>query len=118
MVIKISEEELKFFENIFYLGIGEANPEDINKGLLVLEKIEDIINENKKLEKYYCKRNDCCGRLKENKKITDSEVLIEFEMWLQKELKIYAKHSRYTKTYCSVLGYVLNKLQKLKGDKE
>ncbi len=42
-----------------------------------------LYKENKELKKYCCKRNDCGGRLKENHKPTDNEVLTEFEKWLE-----------------------------------
>ena len=79
---------------------------------------EQLQQENKELKKFLCKRNDCAGRLKKNNKLTDSEVLVEFDKWLEsqkKELDIVNPFDR-----CKLLTICehLNKLQELKEGKK
>ncbi len=72
-------------EKIIDYVIGEQPLSD--EQLEFLNYIEQLKRENKELKKYCCKRNDCGGRIKENHKLTDSEVLTKFEKWLEEEIK-------------------------------
>ena len=87
--------------------------------------IEQLQKENEKLKKYCCKRNECSGRLKDNYKLTDSEVLTEFEKWLEEEINIIED------TYSQINGNYMrmqpildtfkkckDRLQELKGGKK
>ena len=82
----------------------------------VLTEILKLKSENEELKKYCCKRNDCCGRIKENNKPTDSEVLTEFEKWLDNKINFYKNnfqgysYERYKE--------ILDKLQELKEGKK
>ena len=91
-------------------------------------KIEQLQQENKELKKYCCKRNDCSGRLKENNKLTDNEVLTEFEKWLEYQIRQCEKETNpkqfsehdieiTTNTMCR-FQQCLNKLQELKEGKK
>ena len=91
------------------------------------ETSQDIMyemqQENEELKKYYCKRNDCAGRLKENNKPTDSEVLTKFEKWINLKMKQTKEYD--TKNYhndikliISTYQFVLDKLQELKEGKK
>lgn len=118
MVIKMSEEELKFFENIFFLGIGEANPNDVNKGILVFEKIEDIINENKKYKKVLEKNSTikiAGASENEDKYLTVQNILIEFEKYLKQMMNLYKISNQ--EFYYEIFNGIYAKLQELKGDK-
>ena len=74
--------------------------------------IIDLEQENKELKKYCCKRNDCGGRLKENHKPTDNEILTEFEKWLEEY-----KHEVGIDEYVTI-QIILDKLQELKEGKK
>ena len=100
-------------EKIIDYVIGEQPLSD--EQLEFLNYIEQLKRENKELKKYCCKRNDCGGRIKENHKLTDSEVLTKFEKWLEKEL--------FNKTqihfqYSLALRRCYDKLQELKEGKK
>lgn len=93
----------------------------------LIECIEQLENKNKELKKYYCKRNDCSGRLKENNKLTDSEILTEFEKWLEEEIEKENKQFDFCFSdeaqcrqieHIGYLEFVLKKLQKLKEGKK
>ena len=48
--------------------------------------VEQLQKENEELKKYCCKRNDCGGRIKENNKPTDAEVLERLETWCKTQI--------------------------------
>ena len=50
---------------------------------------KELQQENEKLKKYCCKRNDCSGRLIHNNKLTDSEILTKFEKWLEEQINYW-----------------------------
>ena len=87
----------------------------------VLSEILKLKSENEELKKYCCKRNDCGGRIKENNKPTDSEVLTEFEKWLEEAkecIKFPVLHAE--NIYARNVGYYFalkdckDKIQELK----
>ena len=80
----------------------------------ILQIIRFLLEENEELKKYCCKRNDCVGRLKENHKLTDSEILIEFEKWLMSEKIMFYRGS--DGEILISYGEVRYKLQELKGE--
>ncbi len=82
---------------------------DIENAKVLLKYVEQLQMENEELKKYCCKRNDCVGRLKQNNKLTDSEILIEFEKWLWGKLNIKPANKIYA-------SECLEKLQELKGE--
>ena len=87
-------EEIKQLIDYLQIFVNDDRKEITKYGLeisqdntkLLLNYIEQLQQENEELKKYCCKRNDCGGRLKENHKLTDSEVLTKFEKWLENEL--------------------------------
>ena len=87
--------------------------------------IERLQQKNKELKKYCCKRNDCGGRLKENNKFTDSEILTKLEKWLEEKKNSFVFSNNDTEyKQARDIGFYfgftesLDKLRKLKcGDK-
>ena len=79
----MSEIKIEDYEQYWQKGGTYVLPVEVFNDLFY--DIEQLKRENKELKKYCCKRNDCGGRIKENHKLTDSEVLTEFEKWLEEE---------------------------------
>ncbi len=110
----MSEEETKKI-------IDTIKQEEFPYALAIAKAYEKLEQENKKLKKYICKRNDCGGRLKENHKLTDSEVLVEFEHWfettLENEKFCYLSTHGEDRYRYDIFKECLYKLQELKEGK-
>ena len=93
---------------------------DIENAKVLLKYIEQLQQENEELKKYCCKRNDCGGRLKENHKPTDNEVLTEFEKWLEEETKCTEQYADndMAKGYINAIKLCKYYLQELKEGKK
>ena len=99
----ITEAELRTINNNFESIIKQITETFVkDKDLAIAQYI--IKKQQEELDKYKCKRNGYSGRLKENHKHTDSEILIEFEKWIKEQ------------HYDIITQDVLDKLQELKGE--
>ena len=79
----MSEIKIEDYEQYWQKGGTYVLPVEVFNELLY--DIERLQQKNKELKKYCCKRNDCGGRLKENNKFTDSEILTKLEKWLEEK---------------------------------
>lgn len=79
----MSEEELNKLNKEFYGFTVEELDKDLGKRMLEVcdlrDKNKQLQQENEELKEYCCKRNECSGRLKENHKLTEYEILNELE---------------------------------------
>ena len=111
----MSENEWNETLKMFITGaINDASHIGDNLKKQCIDYIEQLQQENKELKKYCCKRNDCGGRIKENHKLTDSEVLTEFEKWLEEK----EKDTKINPVMNGTIKGILGKLQELKEGKK
>ena len=105
-------------EKIIDYVIGDEPLDDQQLAFLVY--FDRLQNENKELKNYCCKRNDCGGRLKQNHKLTDSEVLTEFEKWLEEKMKCTEQYADndMAKGYINAIRLCKYYLQELKEGKK
>ena len=112
----ITEDELRTINNNFESIIKQFTGTFVNdKDLAIAQYI--IKKQQEEIDKYKCKRNDCSGRLKENNKLTDSEILVEFEKWLEEKLLDRYANNDIARGYKNALKICLYKLYKLKDNK-
>ena len=107
----ITDEDLRIIDNNFDSIINRFLETVItNKDLAIAQYI--IKKQQEELYKYKCKRNDCGGRIKENNKPTDAEVLENFEKWLIEAYYLYVPEISQN----SSIRKIYDKLQEFKGD--
>ena len=106
-IIKIED-----YEQYWQKGGTYVLPVEVFNELLY--DIERLQQKNKELKKYCCKRNDCAGRLKENNKLTDGEILTKLEKWLEER----ESSAKINPVISGTIKGVLDKLQELKEGKK
>lgn len=81
----ITDEDLRIIDNNYDSIIKQFLETVVtDKDLAIAKYI--IKKQQEELDKYKCKRNDCGGRIKENNKPTDAEVLERLETWCKTQI--------------------------------
>ena len=123
MNIEESKQRLNILVEIWERQLQKPSMCTIDEG--DIEAIKCLLEENKKLEEYYCKRNECSGRIKENHKLTGYEIIEELEKWLESNINELSNiicednmnriSTTYEETKKEIYQKVLEKLNELKG---
>ena len=124
MNIEESKQRLNILVEIWERQLQKPSMCTIDEG--DIEAIKCLLEENKKLEEYYCKRNEWSGRIKENHKLTGYEIIEELEKWLESNINELSNiicednmnriSTTYEETKKEIYQKVLEKLNELKGE--
>ena len=123
----ITDEDLRIIDNNFDSIINQFLETVItDKDLAIAKYI--IKKQQEELDKYKCKRNDCAGRIKENNKPTDSDILKKLEEWVINQIRsceneaisyglfIDQNISHEIHMKISIYNTFLNKMKEFEGD--